>query len=229
MKERIRTDSAILGLAVLLSGLWIAFPQFYSTSRSLDYLLSFLGMTAILKGAYIRMAARGHKKAHSFQGAGLVMTGLYGYSRNPMYLGSFLIGLGFVLIIWPWWTLPLYIFLFYFRFRRQIKKEEKYLLKKFGRSYESYCARVPRIFPKFSALVQMDVGKTFPWQEIWITKEPRTLWTCSILAVIFKTIQHKIVFGTVSLGPIILIFLAAAGLFITAFFVSYHSIRSHGL
>jgi len=30
-----------------------------------------------------------------------------------MYLGSFLMGAGFILIVWPWWTLPIFAALFF--------------------------------------------------------------------------------------------------------------------
>src|SRR3990167_9267300 len=120
MKTRIKIDSAILSFFIILTGFLYQFPSLYAGSPLTDDLLDFLGVIVVLKGTFIRMAARGYKKAYSKSGAGLVTTGPYTLVRNPMYLGSFLMGAGFILMVWPWWSLPVFAGLFYLRFSRQI-------------------------------------------------------------------------------------------------------------
>ena len=127
---------------IILTGLLYQFPRVYYANRFFDNILDFIGLSVMLKGVYIRMAARGHKKAHSNQGEGLVTTGLYSYTRNPMYLGTFLVGAGFVLIVWPWWSLPIFGWLFYLRFKKQVLKEEKHLRGLFKEEYKIYCRKV---------------------------------------------------------------------------------------
>ena len=74
----------------------------------------------------------------------LVATGVYRFSRNPMYLGM-LVGLLAVAVYLasPWSLIGPLIFVGYMN-RRQIAPEESALEAKFGASYLEYKQRVPR-------------------------------------------------------------------------------------
>ena len=68
----------------------------------------------------------------------LVTSGIYNYSRNPMYLGFLIIVISssiFYLNIYSILT-PLFFYLWINRF--QIKREEIFLAEKFGKEYLSY-------------------------------------------------------------------------------------------
>ncbi len=75
---------------------------------------------------------------------GLVVNGLYKYSRNPMYVGLLIILTGYA--IWlgsltPFLVLPL----FYWAITEmQIKPEERVLTDKFGEDYQTYKNSVRR-------------------------------------------------------------------------------------
>ena len=74
----------------------------------------------------------------------LVTTGIHGWSRNPIYLGMFLIygGIG-IIVRSPWiliLTLPLAITMRY----GVVAREEAYLERRFGDAYRDYRARVRR-------------------------------------------------------------------------------------
>lgn len=74
----------------------------------------------------------------------IVRTGIYRWSRNPMYFGFLLIlaGWGIALSNWPALVvLPLFV-LYMNRF--QIVPEERALERRFGADYESYRASVRR-------------------------------------------------------------------------------------
>jgi protein-S-isoprenylcysteine O-methyltransferase Ste14 len=74
----------------------------------------------------------------------IVATGLYRFTRNPMYLGLALLYLGITLwvdTLWPLLFLPLVLFTVQ---RTVIAREERYLEAKFGEEYQSYKARVRR-------------------------------------------------------------------------------------
>ena len=74
----------------------------------------------------------------------LVSSGIFGRSRNPMYLGMLIL-----LTAWAIWLgnaaniVTLYVF-YSFMTRFQIKPEEEALTKLFGEEYEAYCKRVSR-------------------------------------------------------------------------------------
>lgn len=78
------------------------------------------------------------------QSVSLVVSGIYRYSRNPMYLGFllWLIGLAcYLLNIAAFALLPLFV---WYMNRFQIKPEERFLQQKFGAEYQAYCERVRR-------------------------------------------------------------------------------------
>jgi protein-S-isoprenylcysteine O-methyltransferase Ste14 len=76
----------------------------------------------------------------------LEVKGIYGYSRNPMYLAMLL-----CLLAWGLWlgnvfnTLVAAFFVSYMN-RFQIVPEERALTRVFGREYQLYCSQVRRWF-----------------------------------------------------------------------------------
>lgn len=73
----------------------------------------------------------------------LVIKGIYRISRNPMYLGMFLIflGIGIACISWLFLLLTiLFIILTYFL----VRTEERFCLKTYGKSYREYLNKIPR-------------------------------------------------------------------------------------
>jgi protein-S-isoprenylcysteine O-methyltransferase Ste14 len=103
-----------------------------------------LGAVVSMLGLLLRMWATGwlHKDER------LATTGPYALTRNPLYLGTFLLTLGHSLmsglplapIIFPALCLILYL--------KTIGQEEKFLSETFGQEYTDYMARVPRLFPR---------------------------------------------------------------------------------
>lgn len=74
----------------------------------------------------------------------LVISGLYRYTRNPMYLGMLIMLLGWGIYLGslsPFLILPLFIWVIN---TQQIFPEEAFLTKKFGASYQAYLQAVPR-------------------------------------------------------------------------------------
>lgn len=76
----------------------------------------------------------------------IVTSGIYSYTRNPMYLGMFL-----MLIGWGFYLMNPFSILFSFAFigymnRYQIIPEEQILVSKFGEEYTQYKQSVARWF-----------------------------------------------------------------------------------
>ncbi|HST29029.1 MAG TPA: isoprenylcysteine carboxylmethyltransferase family protein [Rudaea sp.] len=78
------------------------------------------------------------------EASSLVSTGIYRFTRNPMYLGLLLILVAWVVFLSsPWALLGAAAFVLYLS-RFQIAPEERALLKLFGSEYVSYKASVRR-------------------------------------------------------------------------------------
>ena len=74
----------------------------------------------------------------------LVTSGIYKYSRNPMYLGMIMIIISTAVYYLNFYSL-LTPFIFYFWINRfQIKREEVFLEEKFGQEYLSYKTKTRR-------------------------------------------------------------------------------------
>lgn len=96
-------------------------------------------------GELIRIWAAGHLLKEKI----LTTGGPYRFIRNPLYLGSFLIAIGFGLVsgsIWIWILIFGYFVLVYIPV---IKFEESILREKFS-DYSAYAAKVPAFYPIFS-------------------------------------------------------------------------------
>lgn len=74
----------------------------------------------------------------------LQTTGIYGITRNPMYLGLAFVYIGVTCFVGNWWTIILLPFLFIIIQEYIIKREEKYLEIEFGQAYLEYKKTVRR-------------------------------------------------------------------------------------
>ena len=82
----------------------------------------------------------------------LVTEGMFGRSRNPMYLGNLLVAGGFLLALGHAMTAAAGIAFFLLAYRSIVASEEQFLGQKFGADYADYCASVPRWIPRFRGL-----------------------------------------------------------------------------
>ncbi len=111
---------------------------------SLHFLLS--SLLLIVPGLLIRALASGHVRKNE----ALATSGPYAYTRNPLYLGSLLIGLGFAVAARSWWVGVLLVVMFFAIYLPVIRDEENYLRQKFP-EFDEYAHRVPRMFPRLTS------------------------------------------------------------------------------
>ena len=74
----------------------------------------------------------------------LVTSGIYKYSRNPMYLGLLLIVISSSILYLNIYSVSTPIFFYYWINRFQIQREEIFLTEKFGNEYLSYKTKTRR-------------------------------------------------------------------------------------
>src|SRR5215210_5800624 len=102
------------------------------------------GATISVLGLLLRAWASGHIRKSS----ALATSGPYAYTRNPLYLGNFLLGLGFT-IGSGWWPLGiLFAVLFLGIYLPVMRVESETLAQLFGESYQTYSRGVPIFLPR---------------------------------------------------------------------------------
>ena len=74
----------------------------------------------------------------------LVITGMYTFTRNPMYLGMVLLIIAIGLWLGNAMMIPAVVLFVWYITQFQIKPEEEALREKFGAPYEEYCKKVRR-------------------------------------------------------------------------------------
>ena len=101
---------------------------------------------------------------------GLVISGVYRISRNPMYVGNVLIAAGLGVASNSVAALALSIPMVLFVYACIVAAEEAYLSTRFGRSYEDYRRCVPRWLPGVFAVRGVLSGARFHWRRV-VVKE----------------------------------------------------------
>src|SRR5258706_2525474 len=123
-----------LGFLFALLYFWLARPSW----RSL-----MLGTFVVAPGLIIRALASGHVRKNE----ALATSGPYAYTRNPLYLGSLLMGVGFAVAARSWWVGAGLIVMFFAIYIPVIRDEEAFLRQKFP-EFAPYAQHVPRLFPR---------------------------------------------------------------------------------
>jgi protein-S-isoprenylcysteine O-methyltransferase Ste14 len=163
--EFVRRQRRNIGIPLVIASLFLAKFQ-------LQYLL--ISLAFVIAGEAIRIWAAGHLRKEQIMTTG----GPYRIIRNPLYLGSFLIGIGFCIVagsIWIWIFMIGYFLLCYIPV---IRFEESILREKFGDSYAGYAAAVPAFYP--SPRLYPEPSTKFSWQQALRNKEYN-----AVLGVIF--------------------------------------------
>ena len=131
--KRIRVP---LGFAFAIVYLWLAQPTPAMIAG---------GSLLIVAGLAVRAIASGQLRKNE----DLATSGPYSYTRNPLYLGSILIGMGFALAARSLWIWGLLAVMFTAIYVPVIRSEEAFLRSRFP-DFELYSQRVPRLAPRWS-------------------------------------------------------------------------------
>lgn len=102
-----------------------------------------VGAVVVAPGLLIRGLASGHVRKNE----ALATFGPYGYTRNPLYLGSLVMGVGFCVAARSWWVGVALVAMFFAIYLPVIRDEEAFLRGTFP-EFEEYAKRVPRMLPR---------------------------------------------------------------------------------
>jgi protein-S-isoprenylcysteine O-methyltransferase Ste14 len=140
-----------LGFCFAVLYFWLARPSWPSLA---------LGAIVVVPGLLIRALASGHVRKNE----SLATSGPYAYTRNPLYLGSLLIGLGFVAAARSWWVGIALVLMFFAIYVPVIGDEEAFLRQKFP-EFDEYARRVPRMWPRLTrgSGASGDASAEFSW------------------------------------------------------------------
>jgi protein-S-isoprenylcysteine O-methyltransferase Ste14 len=146
----------LLGLAVFL----LAGP------RPLAFLGA--GLVLALIGEGVRLWASGHiDKTRA-----LATGGPYAHTRNPLYFGSLLIGLGVVVAASSPWAVGLVSLYFAAFYPRVMREEARFLKEKFPAEYAAWAPAVPFFLPRLTPGGPR--ASRFEWKRVAANREWRT-------------------------------------------------------
>jgi protein-S-isoprenylcysteine O-methyltransferase Ste14 len=138
-----------LGFFFAVFYFWLARPSWRSMA---------LGAILVVPGLLVRALASGHVRKNE----ALATSGPYAYTRNPLYLGSLLIGLGFAVTARSWWVGLALALMFFAIYLPVIRNEETFLRRKFS-EFDEYARRVPRMFPRLARGAPSQAPAKFSW------------------------------------------------------------------
>ncbi len=131
LARRIRIPAGFLFAALYL---WLAHPT----------------LKSIIAGAIIAavgLGLRAWASGHVSKAAEITQSGPYAYTRNPLYLGSIIIGIGFAVAARSAWIALGMLLLFLAVYIPVIRWEEAWLRAHLD-GFDEYAARVPRLLPR---------------------------------------------------------------------------------
>ncbi len=145
-----------LGFAMGIAFVFLAQPTYR--------LICIGGGTAML-GLVVRALAAGYLE----KGRELATSGPYRFTRNPLYLGSSFMGVGFAIAAGSWILGLAFLGFFLLVYWPVMRREEKFLREKFGEAYDQYANSTSLFFPMFR--VGAKIGQkpvpsgTFLWER----------------------------------------------------------------
>ncbi len=137
-----------------------------------------IGAGLVIPGLAIRALASGHLQKNEQLATG----GPYAYTRNPLYLGSLILSVGFALAARSWWIVAGIVLLFSVIYLPVIRAEEIFLRERFPQ-FDEYAREVPSLFPRVSRFGKR--SGSFSWDLYWKHREYNaTLGSAAIMAAL---------------------------------------------
>lgn len=116
-----------------------------------------IGGAIALVGLWIRAWSAGHIRKFEK----LAVSGPYAYTRNPLYLGSLLLAVGFTVAAGVWWLGLLSAGLFIGIYLPVMRVEEEDLRRGFGEEFDEFAKNVPLFLPRLTPWKKSDLKFDF--------------------------------------------------------------------
>lgn len=144
-----------LGFVFATVFIWLARPTIVSV---------LIGSCVALVGLCIRALASGHVEKNEV----LATSGPYAHTRNPLYLGSTILAIGFLIAARSWWLSLIAAAMLVAIYVPVIRSEEEFLRGRFS-EFDDYAAHVPRLFPRVRGYHSRP--SSFSWHLYWKHRE----------------------------------------------------------
>lgn len=148
-KKRLRIQGFVIAFCSILFYVLADWCMQMWYTEFWEEILDVAGIALVLFGFILRISARGHKSEQSRQGHDLVQSGPYTLSRNPMYIGSLIIGSGISIMLFNAYILAAFILSWMGFYSYVVNKEEVYLSGMFQEKYAAFMRSTPRFFPRW--------------------------------------------------------------------------------
>ena len=100
--------------------------------------------------ALIGLAIRAWASGHIRKASELAVSGPYAFTRNPLYLGSLILGFGFTIAAGVWWLGLLFVLLFLGIYLPVMRVEVDDIRRIFGTDFDEYEREVPLFLPRLT-------------------------------------------------------------------------------
>jgi protein-S-isoprenylcysteine O-methyltransferase Ste14 len=100
--------------------------------------------------AFVGLAIRAWASGHIRKARELAVSGPYAYTRNPLYFGTFFLGLGFTVAAGVWWLAILFAAMFIGIYVPVMRVEAEDIRRIFGEDFDEYKQNVPVFVPRFT-------------------------------------------------------------------------------
>ena len=127
------------------------------------------GLPLVVLGEGVRILANGSL----VKDKALTTWGIYAHLRHPLYVGSALIGAGFLVMARSLILLAVMLVLFLLLYRRTIRREEEKMEQLFGDDYRVWAARTQRFLPRRWA--PGEIAEHFTFRRAWVNREYQAL------------------------------------------------------
>jgi protein-S-isoprenylcysteine O-methyltransferase Ste14 len=165
-----------LGFGFAILYLWLAKPSLKSV---------LVGAGLVIPGLVIRALASGYLQKNEQLATG----GPYAYTRNPLYVGSLTLSVGFALAARSWWIVAGIVLLFFVIYLPVIRAEEAFLRERFPQ-FDEYAREVPSLFPRVSRFGKR--SGSFSWDLYWKHREYNaTLGSAAIMAALLAKLLWR--------------------------------------
>ena len=143
-----------------------------------------MGLPLVVFGELIRVWSAGYLSKLS----SLVTAGPFALCRNPLYVGSFLISVGYFFMCNRLDVWIAGVVLFWLFHGGAVAYEEKLLRDAFGEEFARYCRVVPRFLPRLRGLKGHG---SFSMKQFMLNNEYRGAMATAVLSALFGIIAYR--------------------------------------